>query len=81
MVKIRLNRMGRKNFPFYRIVVTDSRRARDGKYIEAVGYYNPLKEEVKIDTERVAYWLSCGAKTTEIVNRLLKKKKDTGGEL
>ncbi|MEO0102554.1 MAG: 30S ribosomal protein S16, partial [candidate division WOR-3 bacterium] len=45
------------------------------------GYYNPLKKEVKIDTERVAYWLSCGAKTTDIVNRLLKKKKDMGGEL
>jgi len=68
--------MGRRNAPFYRIVVTDSRRARDGKYIEAVGYYNPQKGECKIDTERVRYWLSCGARPTDIVNRLLKKIKN-----
>ncbi len=81
MVKIRLRRMGRRNAPFYRVVVTDSRRARDGKYIEAVGYYNPQKEAFKINTQRVKYWLSCGAQTTAIVNRLLKKAEETGGEL
>ncbi len=65
--------MGRRNLPFYRIVVTDVRRARAGKYIEAVGCYNPLKSELKINTERVNYWLSCGAQTTNTVKRLLKR--------
>ncbi len=74
--------MGRRNAPFYRLVVTDARRARDGKYIETVGYYNPRKEELKIDSERVAYWLSCGAQPTAIVTRLIRRAKDasaTGG--
>ena len=59
MVKIRLKRMGMKKMPFYRLVVTDSRNPRDGRFIEEVGYYNPLTEpvELKINEERAKYWL------------------------
>lgn len=78
MVKIRLTRMGRKGIPHYRIVVTDSRNPRDGKYIECVGYYNPKNELLEINKERISYWLSCGAQPTEIVKRLLSKvEKET----
>jgi|UniRef100_A0A7V5Y0J3 small subunit ribosomal protein S16 len=73
MVKIRLTRMGRKNIPHYRIVVTDSQNPRDGKYIECVGYYNPKQNLLEINKERISYWLSCGAQPTEIVKRLLSK--------
>ena len=57
MVKIRLKRMGMKKMPFYRIVVTDSRNPRDGRFIEEIGYYNPVKDpmELKIDAERAQY--------------------------
>ena len=63
MVKIRLKRMGMKKMPFYRLVVTDSRNPRDGRFIEEVGYYNPLTEpvELKINEERAKYWLGVGA--------------------
>jgi small subunit ribosomal protein S16 len=72
-VKIRLRRMGAKKAPFYRIVVADSRSPRDGKFIEEIGYYNPLTEpvEVKVDEEKVNKWLSNGAQPTETVKRLL----------
>ena len=72
-VKIRLRRMGAKKAPFYRIVVADSRSPRDGKFIEEVGYYNPLTEpvEVKVNEEKVNKWLSNGAQPTETVKRLL----------
>ncbi len=75
MVKIRLKRMGMKKVPFYRLVVTDSRNARDGRFIEEIGYYNPLTEPVdlKIDDERAKYWLSNGAQPTDTVRGLLKK--------
>jgi len=75
MVKIRLKRMGMKKVPFYRLVVTDSRNARDGRFIEEIGYYNPLTEPVdlKIDEGRVKYWLSNGAQPTDTVRGLLKK--------
>ena len=75
MVKIRLKRMGMKKAPFYRIVVTDSRNARDGRFIEEIGYYNPLTEpvEIKIDAERAKYWLSNGAQPTDTTRGLLKK--------
>lgn len=75
MVKIRLKRMGMKKVPFYRLVVTDSRNARDGRFIEEIGYYNPLTEpvELKIDGERAKYWLSNGAQPTDTVRGLLKK--------
>lgn len=72
-VKMRLKRMGAHKAPFYRIVVADSRSPRDGKFIEEVGYYNPLTEpvEVKVNEEKVNKWLSNGAQPTETVKRLL----------
>ncbi|WP_024789882.1 30S ribosomal protein S16 [Lebetimonas sp. JH292] len=74
MVKIRLARFGRKKRPFYRIVVTDSKKRRDSGWIESVGYYNPLTEPatVKMDLERVNYWIGVGAKMSERVAKLKK---------
>ena len=74
-VKIRLRRMGAKKAPFYRVVVADSRYPRDGRFIEEIGYYNPLTEpaEVKIDAEKAKKWISNGAQPTETVKALLKK--------
>lgn len=73
-VKIRLKRMGSKKKPFYRIVVADSRAPRDGKFIEEIGYYNPLTEskEIKVDAKKVNTWIKNGAKPTDTVNRLFK---------
>ena len=75
MVKIRLRRMGAKKAPFYRVVVADSRFARDGRFIEEIGYYDPTKNPsiVKIDEEKAKQWLSNGAKPTDTVRELLKK--------
>ena len=75
MVKIRLKRMGMKKKPFYRLVVTDSRNPRDGRFIEEIGYYNPVANpvEMKIDDERAKYWLSVGAQPTDTTRALLKK--------
>jgi signal recognition particle subunit SRP54 len=75
MVKIRLKRMGMKKMPFYRLVVTDSRNPRDGRFIEEIGYYNPISEptELKINEERAKYWLGVGAQPTDTVRGLLKK--------
>lgn len=75
MVKIRLRRMGAKKAPFYRIVVADSRYPRDGRFIEEIGYYNPLTEpaEVKIDAEKAQKWMKNGAQPTDTVKALLKK--------
>ena len=74
-VKIRLRRMGAKKNPFYRIVVADSRSPRDGRFIEEIGYYNPLTEPktVKIDNEKAMIWLNNGAKPTDTVDRLFKQ--------
>ena len=74
-VKIRLKRMGAKKKPFYRIVVADSRKARDGQVIEELGYYDPLKEpaDIKIDGLKARKWISNGAQPTDIVKALLKK--------
>jgi small subunit ribosomal protein S16 len=74
-VKIRLKRMGAKKAPFYRVVVTDSRSPRDGKFIEEIGYYNPITEpvEIKIDAEKAKKWLSTGAQPSDTVRKLLKK--------
>lgn len=74
-VKIRLKRMGAKKSPFYRIVVADSRRARDGKFIEELGYYNPLTnpKTVKVDAEKANAWIATGAKPSDTVNRLFKE--------
>ena len=74
-VKIRLKRMGAKKKPFYRLVVADSRSPRDGRFIEEVGYYNPVAQpvEVRIDDERVIKWLKDGAQPTDTVKDLFKK--------
>lgn len=75
MVKIRLKRMGANKKPFYRIVVADSRYPRDGRFIEEIGYFNPITEPetVKIDEEKAKKWLATGAQPTDTVKRLLKK--------
>lgn len=75
MVKIRLKRMGAKKRPFYRVVVADSRYPRDGRFIEEIGYYNPLVEPSKIviDNEKAKTWLKNGAQPTDTVKALLKK--------
>ena len=75
MVKIRLRRMGAKKAPFYRIVVADSRYPRDGRFIEELGYYNPMTEpaDVKVDADKVKEWIANGAQPTDTVKALLKK--------
>ncbi|MBD3671525.1 MAG: 30S ribosomal protein S16 [Gammaproteobacteria bacterium] len=77
MVTIRMSRGGAKKRPFYNIVVTDSRNRRDGRYIERVGFFNPVargnEEKLRIDRERVEHWVSQGAKTSERVAKLLKQ--------
>lgn len=75
MVKIRLKRTGQRGRPHYRIVVIDSRRARDGKYIEALGHYNPRDKALVLNQERADYWLSKGAQTTDTAGRLLRRKR------
>jgi len=76
MVTIRLSRKGAKKRPFYHIVVTDSRNKRDGRYIERIGFFNPIasgqEEELRIDLERARYWVSQGAKTSERVSSLIQ---------
>ncbi len=76
MVTIRLARTGAKKRPFYHIVVADSRRARDGRYIERVGFFNPIatggEERLRIERERVDHWVSQGAQTSDRVAKLLK---------
>ena len=75
MVKIRLRRMGAKKAPFYRVVVADSRFPRDGRFIEEIGYYNPMVEpvELKFNEERAKYWVATGAQPTDTTRALLKK--------
>ncbi|MBP3388319.1 MAG: 30S ribosomal protein S16 [Clostridia bacterium] len=74
-VKIRLRRMGAKKAPFYRVVVADSRYPRDGRFIEEIGYYNPLEDPavIKIDVEKAQKWIANGAQPTDTVKDLLKK--------
>ena len=74
-VKIRLRRMGAKKSPFYRVVVADSRYPRDGRFIEEIGYYNPLEEPavVKVDVEKAQKWIANGAQPTDTVKDLLKR--------
>jgi len=74
-VRIRLMRFGRKKRPFYRVVAADSRAPRDGKFLDILGYYDPLKDpyEFKIDLNKVKMWLEKGAEPTETVRALLKK--------
>ena len=75
MVKIRLQRVGKKKAPFYHIVVADSRSPRDGKIIDQIGTYNPMVEpsEIVLDKEKVEKWIKNGAKPTETVKRLIEK--------
>ena len=75
MVKMRLKRVGAKKAPTYRIVIADSRSPRDGRFIEQIGYYNPLTNpaDIKIDAEKAKTWLANGAQPTETVRSLLKK--------
>lgn len=79
MVTIRLSRGGAKNRPFYQVVVTDSRSGRDGRYIERVGFFNPLargqEERLRLDSERIAYWQANGAQASERVAKLIKDAK------
>lgn len=74
-VKIRLRRMGQKKAPFYRIVVADSRYPRDGRFIEEVGYYDPMTNPatVKLEGEKITAWLANGAQATETVKSILTK--------
>ncbi|MCK9605217.1 MAG: 30S ribosomal protein S16 [Methylomonas sp.] len=76
MVSIRLSRGGAKNRPFYHVVVTDSRNSRDGRYIERLGFFNPLarggEQRLVLDTDRVQYWQSNGAQPSDRVARLIK---------
>ncbi|MBR6517442.1 MAG: 30S ribosomal protein S16 [Bacilli bacterium] len=76
MVKLRSQRFGSKKSPFYRIVATDSRNPRDGRFIEVVGTYNPLTNPatVNFDVEKVQKWLACGAKPTDTVKSFLKQQ-------
>ena len=73
-VKIRLRRMGAKKAPFYRIVVADSRYPRDGRFIEEIGYYNPMKNpaDIKLDAEKAKQWIANGAQPTDTVKSILK---------
>ena len=75
MVKMRLKRIGAKKAPAYRIVIADSRSPRDGRFIEQIGFYNPLTNpaEIKIDADKAKAWLANGAQPTETVRSLLKK--------
>ncbi len=79
-VKIRLKRIGAKKSPFYRIVVADSRYPRDGRFIEEIGTYDPLKDpaEVKVDVEAAKKWIANGAQPTDTVRALLKKNGAIG---
>jgi len=76
MVTIRLSRGGAKKRPFYQVVVTDSRNKRDGRFIERLGFYNPVAKEgeegLRLDRERIDYWLGQGAQASERVAKLLK---------
>lgn len=79
MVVIRLSRGGSKGRPFYNVVVTDSRNRRDGRFVERIGFYNPLAKEtqeaLRISLDRADYWVSQGAQASEVVSRLIKKAK------
>ena len=77
-VKIRLRRMGAKKAPFYRVVVADSRYPRDGRFIEEIGYYNPLTEPVtiKIDADKAKKWIANGAQPTDTVKALIDNYSD-----
>lgn len=77
MVKVRLTRMGAKKAPFYRIVATDSRSARGGRFLEILGYYDPIKnpEVLFVKEERLKHWIGVGAQMTDTVSSLIKRWK------
>jgi small subunit ribosomal protein S16 len=79
MVTVRLTRAGVKKRPFYHIIVTDSRNKRDGRYIERIGYYNPIataeEVELELNRERLDYWVAHGAKCSDRVKKLIKQDK------
>ena len=81
MVTIRLSRGGAKKKPFYHVVVTDSRMRRDGRYIERVGFFNPMargaEKELELSLDRVDHWISQGAGTSDRVNQLIKQARKT----
>ncbi|MGH8548776.1 MAG: 30S ribosomal protein S16 [Methylococcales bacterium] len=83
MVTIRLSRGGAKKRPFYHLVVADSRSRRDGRYIERVGFFNPIakggEERLRLNDERIQYWRSQGAQMTERVASLIKQSQKTAG--
>ncbi len=82
MVTIRLARGGSKKRPFYHVVVTDSRNSRDGRYIERVGFFNPIaegkQEELRLERERIDYWIGQGAQPTDRVKSLMKQHAKMG---
>jgi small subunit ribosomal protein S16 len=77
VLSIRLSRVGKKKQPFYRVVVIDKRKARDGRFVEIVGTYNPLKNppDVVLDVERVKHWLGHGAQPSDTVRSFIKRQK------
>ena len=79
-VKLRLSRAGAKKAPYYRVVVTDSRSPRDGRFIEQVGIYDPTRTpvEVRLDHERIEYWMKNGATASDTVSEIIKRDKATG---
>ena len=85
MVVIRLSRGGAKKRPFYHVVVADKRCRRDGRYIERIGYYNPIARgpelQLKLDIERIDHWVATGAKASERVNGLIKAYRNAGGDI
>ena len=81
-VRIRLRRMGRKKQPHFRVVVSDSRSPRDGRFVETLGYYKPLSDPARLvlDLERVDYWLKEGASPSDTVRSLITKARKGGAE-
>ena len=82
MVRLRLTRMGAKKKPFYRVVATDGRSKRDGRFLEQLGYYDPMKNpfDLKIDLDRVDYWVGVGAQPSDTVARLIEKARQQSAE-
>jgi small subunit ribosomal protein S16 len=77
VLTIRLSRFGKKKKPFYRVVVTESSRPRDGRFVEIVGTYDPLKDpaEVKLNAERIKHWMSRGAQPSDTVRSFIRRQK------
>ena len=82
MVRIRLTRMGAKKRPFYRVIAADSRSPRDGRFIEQLGYYDPMKtpKVIKLDLDRIDHWIGKGAQPSETVAGLIKKAREATPE-